>query len=828
MADVELLTRIRRVLDHELHSGLRNRAVIGGLENHCPAWLLNLLGRRQPASELNDLAVAFQAYADLSAAEREGLVKRTIQCLDQYGSLQPDNPVAAGTAAPRSTKPPARTAKPPLSTSPRAPQARRAPSAPAPSKVPIFDAPISRLPGIRGVSATKLRNLGVETVLDLIYLFPRRYSEVRRIADLVPGEVQSIVGSVWKATKDSRRPGLTLINLIVADGTGTLPVTLFRAGRADWGPDYAVGERIMLTGPVELEFGLLRLKPHDIESRNVPGEVAPGHLIPIYPLSGDLRQSWLRSRIAETVSVWLSSLTDYLPAWVRNKWQLVDLQTAIRQIHSPQSWPALSKARRRLAFDELFLIQLGMLRRREEYRAGRVAARLIAKDEVLSSWRSSLPFPLTGAQQRVTAEIIADLSLPTPMMRLLQGEVGSGKTVVAAEALLTAVVSGFQSALMAPTEILAGQHFRTLDALFGRLGPVTRHNGEERALTVGLLTGSVKAAERRRLLDGLSSGQLDVIVGTHSLIQEAAQFARLGLAVVDEQHRFGVEQRAALREKGTHPHLLAMTATPIPRTLALTIYGDLDLSVLDEMPPGRQPVATRSLGPDDRQRAYAFIRKRVQSGEQVFIICPLVEESDKIEAKAATAEFERLQRDIFPDLALGLLHGRMKATDKERVMQSFRAGEVQVLVSTSVVEVGVDVPNATVMLVEGADRFGLAQLHQFRGRVGRGGQKAYCVLVAESPSAEAKERLQALERSQNGFELAEEDLRLRGPGEFFGVRQSGLPDLRIATLSDVLTIEEARAAAKELYERDPRLESAEHEALGRRVQSFWRSGEQLE
>jgi ATP-dependent DNA helicase RecG len=360
------------------------------------------------------------------------------------------------------------------------------------------------------------------------------------------------------------------------------------------------------------------------------------------------------------------------------------------------------------------------------------------------------------------------------------------------------------------------------------LGPVTRADGGERPVTVGLLTGNTRAEERRRLLAGLAGGMVDIVVGTHALIEEGVEFAQLGVVVVDEQHRFGVGQRAALRQKGYNPHMLAMTATPIPRTLALTLYGDLDLSVIDEMPPGRQPVATRSLGPEDRRRAYEFVRKHVAAGEQAFIICPLIEESDKIEAKAATAEHERLQREVFPELVLGLLHGKLKSAEKERVMKAFRANDLHILVSTSVVEVGVDVPNATVMLVEGADRFGLAQLHQFRGRVGRGEQKAYCILLSESPSSEAKERLLALERSHNGFELAEEDLKLRGPGEFFGVRQSGLPDLRIAKLSDVLTMEEARAAAKEVFQRDPTLRESENALLRQRVEAFWRGGGKLE
>ncbi|MCL5108489.1 MAG: ATP-dependent DNA helicase RecG [Chloroflexi bacterium] len=714
MAEQELLTRLRRVLAHELKSGLRNRAVFGGLQTHCPQWIADLVLEGAAGAEAKRRAAELARYETLTLAERETAIKATLALVDS---------VAARPMARAEGEPAAEPIKPPQGAAAKvnsapsvakvrtsSPPVRRAPALPSPSRTAMLEAPVSRLPGIKGTSASKLRNLGVETVLDLVYLFPRRYSEVKRISDLVPGETQTVVGTVWRATKEARRAGLTLTNLVIADASGTLPVTLFRAGRVDYGPEFPTGAKVMLTGPVELDFGMLRLKPSEVEVRNVPEGAVPGSLLPIYPLSGDLRQNWLRARVADTVGVWTSALIEYLPGWIRQRWQLLDLQTAVRQIHVPDGWPALARARRRLAFDELLLVQLGMLRRRAAYRQGQVAERLIAPPDLLARFLDSLPFQLTGAQKRVVDEIVADLAQATPMMRLLQGEVGSGKTVVAAAALLVAVSAGCQGAIMAPTEILAGQHYRTLSATLDKLGPVKRADGTARPLTVGLLTGSVAPAERRRLAEGVAAGEVDIVVGTHALIEDSAVFERLGLAVVDEQHRFGVEQRAALRQKGHNPHLLAMTATPIPRTLALTLYGDLDLSVIDELPPGRQPVATRSLGPGERSRAYAFIRKRVELGEQAFIICPLIEESDKIEAKAATAEYERLQREVFPDLRLGLLHGKLKAADKEGAMQQFRAGEVQVLVSTSVVEVGVDVPNASVMLVEGADRFGLSRL----------------------------------------------------------------------------------------------------------------------
>jgi ATP-dependent DNA helicase RecG len=471
------------------------------------------------------------------------------------------------------------------------------------------------------------------------------------------------------------------------------------------------------------------------------------------------------------------------------------------------------KARRRLAFDELLLIQLGMLNHKRDWQEGQPGNSLKAKPEFLEALLRSLPYDLTPPQQRVLAEIIDDLGKPRPMSRLLQGDVGSGKTVVAAAALLVAVSSGSQGVLMAPTEILAEQHFKTLSQLLA-----------QQPVTIALLTGSMKKGEKQRIYDRILKGEIDIVVGTHALIQEGVEFKQLGLAVIDEQHRFGVRQRSALRQKGFNPHVLVMTATPIPRTLALTLYGDLDLSVIDQLPPGRQEIKTKWLAPHQRQSAYKFLRQQVAEGRQAFIICPLIEESEAIEAKAATTEYERLSQGIFPDLRLGLLHGRMTSSEKDEVMQRFRAGGLDILVSTPVVEVGIDVPNATVMLVEGADRFGLSQLHQFRGRVGRGGHQSYCLLLAETPSAEGRERLMLLERTQDGFALAEEDLKMRGPGEFFGIRQSGLPDLRMARLSDVELLELARKEAILLFERDPGLKRAEHRPLTQELARLWETG----
>ncbi len=442
------------------------------------------------------------------------------------------------------------------------------------------------------------------------------------------------------------------------------------------------------------------------------------------------------------------------------------------------------------------------------------------------AFKEALPFTLTGAQEHVLFDTLNDLRKPVPMSRLVQGDVGSGKTVIAAAALLAGMENGRQGVMMAPTEILAEQHFRTLKQLFnanGADGPVAtaRPAFLDRPLRIALFTGSLKTKERRELYEALEAGEIDVACGTHALIQGGVRFHDLGVAIVDEQHRFGVMQRAALREKGAHaahtPHMLVMTATPIPRTLALTLYGDLDISVIDEMPPGRQATKTTWVSPDDRTDAEDFVRAQVEAGRQAFIICPLVEESETLDVKSAVAEYERLKRLVYPDLRLELLHGRMSGKQKDEVMRRFRNGDADILVSTAVIEVGIDVPNATVMMIEGADRFGLAQLHQFRGRVGRGADQSYCLLLSDEPSEEARKRLELMEETTDGFRLAEADMQLRGPGQFFGTKQSGLPGLKVARLTDVKLIELTRTEASRMLDDDPGLTQPEHHDLNQRV-----------
>jgi ATP-dependent DNA helicase RecG len=682
---------------------------------------------------------------------------------------------------------------------------------------------------VRQATAAKFARLGAETIRDLLYLFPHRHNDfgrIRKIGELEVGQEQTTIVTVWtaEATQIGRR--LKGTEATVADETGTMRVVWFN--QPYLARQLPTNAQLVLSGRVNLYKGHKTFESPEWELLESENLTHTGRLVPVYPLTSGLAARTARRIVKEAVDGYVDLLAEPLPETVRKRRHLLPLVRAVREIHYPDDWDALEAARRRLAFDELLIIQLGVLRRRQQWQEGGRAEPLSLPDTTLQGFLASLPFRLTQAQEKVLASILRDIGEARPMSRLLQGDVGSGKTVVATAALVAAVVSGCQGVMMAPTEILAEQHHRTLCRLLSdRDEPppdgILRPPYLDRPLRLALLTGSVPSPEKARIYEGMAAGDVDIVVGTHALIQEAVGFRRVGLAVVDEQHRFGVMQRAALREKGRSPHLLVMTATPIPRTLALTLYGDLDISVIDEMPPGRKPVKTLWAMPHERDEAYRFVREQVAQGRQAFVICPLIEESEALAARAAVQEFERLRTEVWPDLAprMGLLHGRMAGAEKDRVMRDFHDGRLAILVSTAVVEVGIDVPNATVMMVEGADRFGLAQLHQFRGRVGRREEQGYCLLLSDSPSQEAQERLRLMEETQDGFALAEADLRLRGPGEFFGTRQSGLPDLKVAKLSDVKLIEEAREEAARLLDEDPHLERPEHALLATEMSRLW-------
>jgi len=792
-----------------------DRAVIGGLARFADTWLREATEAFGPeaAGWAQAIAARLRAYSALPGPrERATALEELRQMLE------------GGPAAEVAPAEPERTREPVLlpKGTPGRPR-RTALAAPpaavvaAPPEEPSgLNAPLTAIRGVGKRQAQRLARLGLHTIRDLLFCLPRRhddFSNLKPINRLEYGEEVTIIARVQSTNVWETRSGRVAFKALLTDGTGYIEATWFN--QPYLADRIRQGQQIVISGKVDEYLGRLCFTSPEWEPLQKQ-LLHTGGLVPVYPLTEGVSGRWLRQLIRRTVDYWAPRLPDPLPPDLRETYGLLDLTTALRQAHFPDNRSLLEKARYRLAFEELFIFQLGLLRQRLLWRS--VPGRQIPiADERLQAFVLSLPFQLTGAQQRALGQIVTDLRSAYPMSRLLQGDVGSGKTVVAAAAMALVVDAGAQAAMMAPTEILAEQHYRTLTQLYT--------NWPGRPPRVRLLTGSVTGVEREEILAGLADGSIDIAVGTHALIQEGVVFRDLALVVIDEQHRFGVRQRAALRQKGYNPHLLVMTATPIPRSLQLTVWGHLDVSVIDEMPPGRQPVITRVMLPRERERAYAFLRSQVRQGRQAFIICPLVEASQKIEAKAAVDEYERLRKEIFPDLRLGLLHGRMKAEEKEAVMSAFARGEMDVLVATSVVEVGIDVPNATVMLVEGAERFGLAQLHQFRGRVGRGEHPSYCLLVVESASPEAEERLRAVEATTDGFLLAQKDLEMRGPGEFLGTRQSGMPDLKMASLADLRLLERVREAAQRLLEEDPGLERPEHRLLALRVAEMWSKGE---
>jgi ATP-dependent DNA helicase RecG len=684
----------------------------------------------------------------------------------------------------------------------------------------------------------KLKALGIETIRDLLYHFPHRYddySQIRPISGLIPGEQQTVVATVWSSAEKRIGRRARAAELIVGDSTGTIRAIFFNQPYLS--KQFHTGATVVLSGRVSIFQHQRQMESPEwelLDKAELERAVHTGRLVPVYPLTTGLRARALRRLTREAIERGAHLFDESLPNAVRRRHGLMALPQAIREIHYPSSATDAESARRRLAFEELLALQLAVLGERRARLDSASATPITLDAESRSEFLASLPFPLTLAQQRVCAEIEADLAATRPMARLLQGDVGSGKTVVAAIALLAAVRNGLQGFLMAPTEVLAEQHFRTLCRLLGAVpdlsGPGYRSEAPylEAPLRIGLLHGGLPARAKASMQNALAAGEIEIAIGTQALIQEGVHVPRLGLAVVDEQHRFGVAQRAALRDKGVEAHLLVMTATPIPRTLALTLYGDLEISVIDEMPPGRQAIHTRLVNPGEREHAYRFAREQIDAGRQVFVICPLVEESDKIDSRAAIDEYERLRGiEVFAGVDVALLHGRMSSKQKEQVMRSFLSGESQMLVSTAVVEVGIDVPNATVILIDGADRFGLAQLHQFRGRVGRGDAQSYCFLLSDNPSPEASERLRLMEQTQDGFKLAEADLRLRGPGEYFGTRQSGLPELRLARLTDIELLKDTREEAAVILEGAPALEGPDWHLLLRQVERVRRGGGEI-
>jgi len=671
---------------------------------------------------------------------------------------------------------------------------------------------LTHLAGIGPRSGERLGRLGLRIVRDLLYYYPRDHIDYARqvsIKDLVAGETVTLVATVRRCNcfTSPRNPKLTIFELVLKDHTGQIKLSRFFAGQRYHSHGWqGQQKRLYPPGAVVAASGLVKESQHGITLENPEIEVLQhsgdtidsmkvGRVVPVYPLTEGVEPNLVRRAVVAALPAAVH-LQEALPAPLRQRYALIEIPQAIAHIHFPPDSQALEAARRRLVFDEFFYLQLGLLKRRQQERQSQTSAVLAPQGQLIDRFSQLLPFTLTGAQQRVVNDILRDLNSPAPMNRLVQGDVGSGKTVVAVIAMLAAIQAGYQAALMAPTEVLAEQHYRKLVSWFNQLH-----------LPVELLTGSTKAAKRRKIHSQLQTGELPVLVGTHALIQDTVEFTRLGLVVIDEQHRFGVQQRARLQQKGEHPHVLTMTATPIPRTLALTLHGDLDVSQIDELPPGRRPIQTTVLPKSDRTYAYDLIRREVSQGQQVYVVLPLVAESEKLDLRSAIDEHQRLQESVFPQFKVGLLHGRMTSAEKDAAISAFRDGEVQILVSTTVVEVGVDIPNATVMLIEHAERFGLSQLHQLRGRVGRGDNQSYCLLMNSSKAETARQRLKVLEQSQDGFFIAEMDMRFRGPGEVLGLRQSGLPDFALASLvEDQEVLELAREAAEKVMTKDETLE----------------------
>lgn len=737
-----------------------------------------------------DLAVQFSRYPEYSESQRKELVIETRQFLQELKQALENPPEPPKPKIPKTT-PVTETVKI--------------------TREVTLEQPLAHLTAVGTKKGQDLERLGLKTVKDILFYYPRDHIDYSRqvyISNLEAGETVTLVGTVKRCNcfTSPKNPKLTIFEMVISDRTGQLKLNRFYAGtrytNRGWQERqkriYPPGSTIAASGLVKKSKYGVTIENPEIEILDSSGaqieSIKIGRVLPVYPLTEGIAADLIRKAVVEALTA-IDQIKDPLPVNLKKAYGLMGLKDAIANIHYPENSELLAHARRRLVFDEFFFLQLGFLQRRHKQQLSSTSASFSPRGQVIERFNEILPFSLTNAQKRVIQDILLDLSTTTPMNRLVQGDVGSGKTIVAVYAILAAIQSGYQAALMAPTEVLAEQHYRKLVTWFNLLH-----------LPVELLTGSTKTAKRREIHSQLENGELPLLVGTHALIQDPVNFRKLGLVVIDEQHRFGVQQRARLLSKGESPHVLSMTATPIPRTLALTLHGDLDVSQIDELPPGRQPIHTTALTGQQRTQAYELIRREIAQGRQAYIIFPMIEESEKMDLRAAVEEHQRLSEVIFCDFQVGLLHGRMSSAEKEAALNAFRDNETQIIVSTTVIEVGVDVPNATVMLIEHAERFGLSQLHQLRGRVGRGSHQSYCLLMSSSKTTDARQRLSVLEQSQDGFFISEMDMRFRGPGEVLGTRQSGLPDFALASLvedQEVLTI--ARDAAEKMMLSDPTL-----------------------
>lgn len=873
------IEKLRRFLTLELNRKCDNRAVMGGLDKYLPNWQKESTAGNIAPDLIEQVNRFLSGYNDLEREARESAIREILGKLpeptpaERRPRREPREPREGRTpregqekenGASRSSAPSAAPEKPrrepPKQREPRqerqqprpaAPTAQPSEAAAAPNPVsapqsdevrhitherrdtkvipsnreirerngrstinpngPSIDSPVSDIPGIGYSNSKALAKQNVYTVRDFLYYFPRRYDDYssgKTISQLTIGETATIIAQI-KKIETTTRGKLTLTNVYLFDGTGWLMVTWYNRYWLEH--QIHVGQVIALSGKVDVYLGHPTMKSPEWEAVDQDNIIA-NRIVPIYSLNQNLKQNFLRRMIFNTVRHWKGQLPEFLPDSVLESADLLPIQTAIEQIHFPDNFEMLKRARERLAFDEVFLMQLNVRAQKQKWVGLEAESYPVDDDRLMQNWIGHLPFTLTNAQQAAIRDIRKDMASGHPMNRLVQGDVGSGKTVVAEIAALIATQNDGQAAIMAPTGVLAEQHYRNFLKLLETIG---QDNLQITPDEVALLTGGTPEARKREIRENLQDGRIKVLIGTHALIEDPVRFNKLALVVIDEQHRFGVAQRAALRAKGSNPHLMVMTATPIPRSLSLTIYGDLDLTVMDELPAGRKPVETHVVSPMVRERVYSQIGKEIRAGHQAFIIYPLVEEGDneENEGKAAIEGCEKLQNEIFPDYRIALLHGRMKDSEKDAILEAFKNHEYDILVSTSVIEVGVDVPNATMMVIEGANHFGLAQLHQFRGRVGRGDAQARCVLIPEKDSGEENQRLCALAETNDGFKLAEMDLEMRGPGDFIGKRQSGIRELKLASMTDVRLIEKARREAEKLFEGDLRTALQENEEL---------------
>lgn len=853
------LEKLIKILRREEELGFKNNAVHGGLGAYAPNW------RREASTEaktdhqralVEEITLAIEYYQSQEERyERQQVAKYILGRITGRVAARPeflvtaetigDTPIVDDEVDAEATEPNATTddnrAKPntprlkrqidlldsslvverviEAEPKPRQPKPRRANRTRLSDeenheRLAALEMPVTTLKGVGDKRAEQLARLGIETISDLLFHFPRRYDDYTQmlpIRRLQPYQQVTAVGTVKLVQELYSRNGNKYIKVVLDDGSGSINVMFFNMPFLK--RMLKQGMQITVSGKTDRFRGQMSMVNPEWEPVDQQNLQRSG-IVPVYPLTDGISNKIIRKLMRQALEEWAPHVVDYVPDSILDRTEMVDLEWAIRQLHFPQHFDYIDYARERLAFDELLLLQLGVLAKRRDWQSV-AGVPLDVDEDWFTTCINSLPYPLTGAQQRAITAIRADMRRDIPMNRLLQGDVGAGKTVVAALSMAVAVANQTQAAIMAPTSVLAEQHYKSMTNFFSQLP-----NGE--AVQIRLLTGATSTSERAEIYSGLADGSIDIVVGTQAIIQAGVDFANLTLAVIDEQHRFGVEERGALRGKGSNPHILVMTATPIPRTLALTMFADLDVTVLDEMPPGRTPITTKLLLPSERERAYSFIDSQLKQGRQAFMIYPLVEASDKLEATSAVEAYEDLSKHVFHEYRVGLLHGRLSASEKDAVMFAFDQHELDILISTTVIEVGIDIPNASVILIDGADRFGLAQLHQLRGRVGRGQHESYCLLVSDSKNPEAIDRLAQLENITDGFALAELDWKLRGAGDLLGTRQAGFAALQMGSVMDVRLVELAQFESRALYAEDPYLRNPEHNLIGERIEQLRR------